>query len=229
MGSGPAVISTGFADLHRTIEGYYSNKVLKYGPTPLGVDWSCIPTQEMRFVQLLKLCDFSQPVSINDLGCGYGALIAHIEKRHRDKVINYVGVDLSSAMIAHAKGLWRSRPRTTFVQGSAAPHSATYSVASGVFNVKLTQPQAIWEQFIASTLKQMSDTSDLGFAVNLLMPPPSCQPAVPELYYADPDIWRTHCERDLGADVEVLTGYGMREYTLLVRFPVANGRRHSAN
>jgi hypothetical protein len=28
----------------------------------------------MRFVQLLKLRDFMSPFSLNDLGCGYGAL-----------------------------------------------------------------------------------------------------------------------------------------------------------
>lgn len=229
MSGNPSTISAEFADLYGTIEGYYSSKVLKHGPTPLGVDWSCVPTQEMRFVQLLKLCNFSRPVSINDIGCGYGALISHMEKRHRGKTITYVGVDLSPAMVAHASRLWKSRPRTTFLRGSAAPHPANYSIASGVFNVRLTQSGAIWERYIASTLKQMSETSDLGFAVNFLVPPPLCRPGVAELYYADPEVWRTFCEHDLGADVEVLTGYGMQEYTLLVRFPKANGRRHAAD
>jgi hypothetical protein len=48
-------------------------KIRKFGATPLGVDWTCVSTQQLPFVQLLKLCDTS-PASLNDLGCGYGAI-----------------------------------------------------------------------------------------------------------------------------------------------------------
>ena len=63
----PTAVSSDLGALHRMVAGYYTDKVTRHGPTPLGVDWSCLPTQEMRFVQLLKLCDFSQPLSLNDI------------------------------------------------------------------------------------------------------------------------------------------------------------------
>ncbi|MDP2369618.1 class I SAM-dependent methyltransferase [Rhodoferax sp.] len=212
----PIAVNSDLGALHRMVAGYYTDKVTRHGPTPAGVDWSCLPTQEMRFVQLLKLCDFSQPLSLNDIGCGYGALLSYLKKRHRHASIDYLGVDLSAAMITHAKRLFGDRPLTAF---EAAPHGtrvADYSVASGIFNVKLDQPLATWEQLVADTLRRMSRSSVRGFAVNFLTPPPAQSRTIPELYYAPSQQWRTHCEQVLGARVEVLPDYGMREYTLLV-------------
>lgn len=205
-----------FDALHRMVAGYYTERVALHGATPLGVDWSCLPTQEMRFVQLLKLCDFSRAFSINDIGCGYGALLQYLKKRHRRATVDYLGVDLSAAMIAHAERRFHDRALTVFQVASHATRAAHYSVASGIFNVKLDQPLRTWERFIADALQRMSESSLRGFAVNFLAPAPIEGRAIPELYYAAPNRWRRHCEQTLGARVEVLADYGMREYTLLV-------------
>ena len=85
------------------IEAYYGDKVARHGATPRGVDWTCVPTQELRFVQLLSLCDFSRPFSLNDLGCGYGALTGFISLFHPQAEVDYLGVDLSRAMIRRAR------------------------------------------------------------------------------------------------------------------------------
>lgn len=196
------------------VEQYYTQKVTTHGATPLGVDWSCVPTQEMRFVQLLKLCSFDSPLSLNDVGCGYGALLAFLAKRFRSKAVDYLGIDLSPAMIAQARQKWRRRRETEFAVGSISPRIADYSIASGIFNVKLSQAVDVWEHFTAKTLANMHKTSRRGFAVNFLSPLAS---HAPELYCVHPDIWREHCERAFNTKVEVISGYGMREYTLLAR------------
>ena len=200
---------------------YYSKKVLTYGATPLGVDWSCVPTQEMRFVQLLKICEFDGPVTLNDIGCGYGALLAFIGKRHRRKTIDYLGVDLSAEMIKQARKRWQRRwgecALTMFQVGCSSFRPADYAVASGVFNVKLNQPTDLWEQMIAQTLSEMHATSQRGFAVNFLAPMPDGARHIPELYRVPPGVWSCYCQQTLGAEVELIDGYGLREYTLLVR------------
>ena len=196
---------------------YYSRKIGTFGATPLGVDWSCVPTQQMRFVHLLKLCNFDAPITLNDVGCGYGALLAFLAKRFRGKAVNYLGIDLSPAMIAHAQVLWRKRQDTAFAVASISPRTADYSIASGIFNVKLTQPVDLWEHFVAKTLADMHATSRRGFAVNFLAPSSAQTPAIPELYSAHPDVWRQHCEQAFNSRVEIIAGYGMREYTLLAR------------
>ena len=168
-------------------------------------------------MQLLRLCDFEAPFSLNDIGCGYGAMLAFLAQRHRRKTIDYLGVDLSSAMIAEAHQLWCKRPNTEFVVASTSPRVADYSVASGIFNVKLNQPDALWTQFIKKTLAMIRATSRRGFAVNFLAPLTTGATGKPELYRAPSTIWGRYCEREFGATVEVLGSYGMREYTLLVR------------
>src|SRR5438874_9086359 len=92
-----------FGRVYSDVEAYYGARVAKHGATPLGVDWSCWATQNLRFVQLLKLCDFSQAFALNDIGCGYGALAAYLAMRHATVVIDYLGVDLSQAMIRRAR------------------------------------------------------------------------------------------------------------------------------
>ena len=221
-------LTSGLNQLFGQVGQYYSKKITTYGPTPFGVDWSCVPTQEMRFVQLLKICAFSggtnRAISLNDIGCGYGALLAFLDKRHRKKKIDYLGVDISPAMIAQARLRWKARAVTSFQVGSSGFRVADYSVASGIFNVKLTQPTAMWEKMIGYILSEMHTTSQRGFSVNFLTPMPDGTSHIPELYCAPPDVWCSYCQQTLGAQVEVVTGYGLREYTLLVRHASSSTR-----
>ncbi|MDI1273584.1 trans-aconitate 2-methyltransferase [Polaromonas sp.] len=203
--------------LHADIECYYTQKVLAHGATPLGVDWTCRPTQELRFVQLLKLCDFRQPFSLNDVGCGYGALLAFLARRHRGAQVDYLGTDLSQAMIDRAKLSWRPSIRSRFVVTGGIPRVADYSVASGIFNVKLEQPAARWTVFIKQMLAAMHATSRLGFAVNFLAPMGPSMQNIPELYRTSPEIWVRYCKRQFNTKVELASDYGMSEFTLLVR------------
>ncbi|TAM47792.1 MAG: class I SAM-dependent methyltransferase [Burkholderiaceae bacterium] len=210
-----------FADLHAAIARYYTETVQTHGATPHGVDWRCVPTQELRFVQLLKLCDFSAPFSLNDLGCGYGALLAYLARRHGATPVDYLGVDLSAAMISAARRHWGGKRNpgrhAEFAVGHASARSADYSVASGIFNIKLDPSAARWRRFVAATLEQLHASSRHGFAVNFMAPLPRGVTGSAGLYRTPAGVWRRWCEQHLGATVEVVKGYGMREYTLLVR------------
>jgi len=207
----------GLGDIHATIQAYYDQKLQRYGATPLGVDWTCLATQELRFVHLLKLCDFSTAFSLNDLGCGYGALVAYLTKYHSQAEVDYLGVDLSAAMVRRAKRLHQRQGIVRFINGSVSPGIADYSVASGIFNVKLHHSLVSWERFVRGTLVDMDATSRRGFAVNFMAPVPRGQSSPVELYRTTPDAWTSYCQEKLGCSVEVLENYGMREFTLLAR------------
>ena len=213
----PTPVAPNLAAVHTTIARYYTDTLQAHGATPHGVDWACRPTQELRFVQLLKLCDFSAPFSLDDLGCGYGALLAYLAWRHPIAEVDYLGVDLSSEMIAAARRRWRRRRDTSFTVGHASPRLADYSVASGIFNVRIQVPAARWRRFVAATLDAMHANSRRGFAVNFIAPLPRGATGSAGLYRTPPGTWRRYCEQRLGAKVEVVKGYGLREYTLLVR------------
>lgn len=202
--------------VYARIEAYYEDKVARHGAIPLGVDWTCAPTQELRFVQLLKLCDFSRPVSLNDVGCGYGALTGFIARRYPQAEIDYLGVDLSRAMIGRARRRHRGMAGRRFVVGSDIPRIADYGVASGVMNVMLDHPRPLWEEFVADTLRGMHASSRLGFAVNFKAEKPGGVETA-GLYRTAPAPWIAFCRQILGCTADVVDGYGMREFTLLVR------------
>ena len=211
-------------DIYSDVEAYYSARVAKYGATPLGVDWSCQATQNLRFVQLLKLCDFSAPFALNDIGCGYGALAAFLAERYPDSKVDYLGVDLSPAMVRRARRRF-SGPGRRFSLAKSSPRVADYSVASGIMNISCGHTRANWESYVATTLRQMRRTSRAGFAVNFMTeaarPDISEDPLATELYRTAARPWIRFCKRDLGCAVETIDGYGMKEFTLLVRCPPA--------
>jgi len=203
--------------IHRAVERYYTAKIALHGPTAAGVDWSCEATQELRFLQLLRLCEFGPPFSLNDLGCGYGALFGCIGRNWPAQAVDYLGVDLSKAMVAQARRLWRGARAARFRVGHGSPRTADYSVASGVFNVMLDAQRDAWEDFIRSTLTRLRDTSARGFAVNFLAPLPPHLPQPRELYRCAPSVWQDFCARHLSVQARLLAGYGLNEYTLIVR------------
>ncbi len=183
---------------------------------PLGVDWSCTASQWLRFVQLLKICSFDKPFSLIDLGCGYGALATFLADRHAGAMVDYLGIDLSPAMIRRARRQHRGRPAIRFWVGRNSAEQADYVVASGIMNVMLGCAPAIWENFVGTMLLDIHRMGRQGFAVNFLSKPTAGAPSG-QLYCPDPKRWSRFCEQEFGGSVEVLDAYGLREFTLLVR------------
>lgn len=205
----------GLSTVRADVDRYYSGRLGRHGATPLGVGWTCVPTQELRFVQLAKLFDLSKGFSVNDVGCGYGALLGYLRKRHRKASIDYLGLDLSQAMVDEARRRWKAVDSAQFVLSGDAYRRADYCVASGIFNVKLGHDRSTWETFIAETLAQMYANSRRGMAVNFLLKDKTLD-EIPELYRCPSSRWVDHCRR-LGASVEMRNNYGMPEFTLLLR------------
>ena len=200
------------------VSAYYSGTLQRFGAMPLGVDWPNRLNQELRLVQLLKVCDLSARRSLNDVGCGYGALRALLSRRHRCAQIDLLGTDVSPAMVAAARRRWRHRADCAFEVAEGAVRLADYSLASGIFNVKLACPLPEWEALVAGTLDNLKRHSRLGYAANYTAPPAPGQASPPELYRPAAERWLAHlADTQPGAGVTVLRGYGLPEYTLLVR------------
>jgi SAM-dependent methyltransferase len=205
------------ADIYTTITRYYAAKILRHGATPRGVDWTCTATQELRFVQLLRVCGGSARFSLDDFGCGYGAARGYLDRWHGHATVDYLGLDLSATMVRRAQRLWGERAGARFVVGSTSPRVADYAIASGLFNVRLHEPPDRWTAFIARTLADMAASSRRGFAANFMAPKERAADEEAELYRSAPAPWTDYCERVLGGSVELVAGYGLREFTLLVR------------
>jgi SAM-dependent methyltransferase len=201
-------------ELHAKVRDYYSGTLERHGPTPLGVDWPNVLSQYLRFVQLVKLCDFGRSFSLNDFGCGYGALLEFLAMRYGDAAVTYRGIDISPAMVAAASVRWGGNKQAIFAVGSQCGAPADYSLASGIFNVRLGHPVTEWEAYVETILVDLAASSRIGFAVNFMLPRDE-DPAEAGLYRIAPERWTQFCKRF--GRVETVADYGMREFTLLVR------------
>ena len=198
------------------VSRYYSDKLAKHGPTPAGVDWKNGESQELRFRQFLGLFrDASEPLSVNDLGCGYGAFYDYLARL--GMACEYVGADISLAMIEQARLLHSGSPNCRLVVGAGELPVADYTVASGIFNVKLGTSQAAWEAGMRDTIRSMDRLSRRGFAFNCLTIYSDADKMVDRLYYADPCQYFDFCKRSFSPHVALLHDYGLYEFTLLVR------------
>lgn len=197
------------------VNGYYTERILAHGSTPLGVDWNSQSSQELRFEQLLKLVCDQGGFRIIDYGCGYGALARHLLSK--DCEFAYVGYDLSLEMLSAARSLNADLPQCRFVQDDASLSIADYTVASGIFNVKLDVPSAEWESYMTATLDRLHDLSESGFAFNVLTSYSDEERRRSDLYYADPCSLFDYCKRRYSPNVALLHDYGLYEFTVLVR------------
>jgi SAM-dependent methyltransferase len=202
--------------LREAVEAYYSGTLRRHGAAPRGVDWSNTASQFLRFAQLVKICGFGAPFSLNDFGCGYGALLAYLADHHASVAVTYRGVDIVPDMIEAARHRWKRTPCAAFAVGSECGGKADYSVASGVFNVRLGSPVTAWESYVESILSDLHASSRIGFSANF-MSPLADETAGENLYRVEPERWIGFCTDKLGCDVERISGYGLPEFTLLVR------------
>ena len=197
------------------VESYYSDKIEVHGPTAQGVDWNSPDSQRLRFVQLLKLVDRNQPFTINDYGCGYGALADYL--RSEGYAFQYLGFDISRKMVAKANELHAAMQGVTFVGKERDLREADYTVASGIFNVKLKAATEAWEGYMLRTLERISSLSKRGFAFNVLTKYSDAEFQRPDLYYADPLFLFDHCKTKFSRFVSLLHDYPLYEFTILVR------------
>jgi SAM-dependent methyltransferase len=197
------------------IDRYYSQRMITHGPTPQGVDWNSVESQELRFAQLLRICEGMGPFSVNDIGCGYGALVGYLVRSGYR--FQYRGFDISPTMINRASALYGSRVDCEFLSDPACLRQADYTVASGIFNVRLDVPVDRWQTYMLETIEQLNTLSQKGFSFNVLTSYSDSEYIRPDLYYADPCVLFDHCKRRYSRHVALLHDYGLYEFTILVR------------
>jgi SAM-dependent methyltransferase len=198
------------------VERYYSDRFAEHGATASGVDWNSPQSQELRFAQLLKVCiDRRRPFALNDYGCGYGALVPFLVRGGYD--VRYRGFDLSAAMLDYARRAHEEPPTVTFVASEDGLAQADYTVASGIFNVRLDTPSEDWEAYVASTLATLASLSTRGFAFNMLTSYSDADRMRSDLYYGDPRFYFDYCKRHFSRNVALLHDYGLYEFTMIVR------------
>lgn len=198
------------------VANYYAEKLAEHGDTPRGVDWNGEESQMVRFAQLCKIIDPKTPnFSLNDLGCGYGALLDYLQDNHA--ACTYLGVDVSLEMIKVAEQRHATAAQGRFITAAEPDEVADYGLASGIFNVRLGRSDAEWFDYLQATLDVLDRTSSVGFAFNCLTSYSDEDKKRDYLYYADPCQLFDLCKRRYSRQVALLHDYGLYEFTILVR------------
>lgn len=194
---------------------YFSATLAEHGSTAEGVGWNGSRSQETRFEQLLHVITKAEKFSINDLGCGYGALLDYMKSRYQNIIYN--GYDVSERMIHMASSSHSKSPSTGFFVANEPSCPADYGVASGIFNIRLGRSDSECYECLLSTLDALDRTSRCGFAFNCLTTYSDADKMRNDLYYANPCVVFDVCKRRFSRHVALLHDYDLYDFTVIVR------------
>ena len=118
--------------------------------------WAGILTTpaKLHFRHLPKVVDLTVPFSINDFGCGYGAVVEYL-KKEADSFL-YCGFDISPEMIRKEKERYGTTDGVSFfgLESELSPAD------SGIFNGTFETPVPEWEAYSDQELRR----ADLCYA-----------------------------------------------------------------
>jgi len=85
------------------VKKLYTDSLKEYGVNSKSVGWTTEEGQILRFKKLCEVIeDKNTPFTVNDLGCGYGAMFEYLKKNNFN-IVHYNGYDISEEMLETAK------------------------------------------------------------------------------------------------------------------------------
>ena len=202
--------------IHKDIDNYYTEKVKAYGATPQGVDWNGEESQFLRFKKSSKVIK-NNNFSIADIGCGYGKYVDYLQNNF--KIFDYIGYDLSQEMIQIANKNYKNYKNMNFmhINNMSDIEVSDYSIASGIFSVKMQHSNKDWLSYISETLVKINEKTTNGFAFNMLSKYSDKEFMRDNLYYADPLFIFDFCKRNFSKNISLIHDYDLYEFTMLVK------------
>lgn len=199
------------------IDKFYQDNLRQFGSTAKGVGWKNDEAQRVRFSQLLKLVSSQEAFSINDLGCGVADFVDFLTNEKHS--FRYHGYDMMPEMIQRARRKFANNESVLLqvISGTSEISQADYTIASGIFNIRLTSSDETWLQHILDTITIMNNKSKIGFAFNILSLYSDQEFRKAELFYADPLYLFDFCKRSFSKNVALLHDYGQYDFTIIVR------------
>lgn len=196
---------------------YMERSLKEYGTSSRGVGWNSKEGQILRFQKLLQVLGDSVSqgrgeFSLNDLGCGYGALLQYCIDENFG-ITHYYGYDISWDML-DAAGKIEYNDKTLLC-ASKLQTMADYSVTSGIFNTIFDNNKQEWREYVLETLGNLNEFSRKGFAFNLLTDFVDYE--AENLYYANPCFFFEFCRKNFSRKVALLHDYDLWEWTIVVK------------
>jgi SAM-dependent methyltransferase len=197
------------------IKDYFIQKLETYGATPRGVDWNSNESQEIRFIQLIKVINASKKYSLLDFGSGFGTMYDYLVSLGHS--LQYTGYDIAVPMVEKGRTLHPKDPDCVFTTDINEVAFVDYATLSGTFNIKLDIDNNSWTDLVITGLQQMDQRAKKGFSFNLLTKYSDQDKMRPDLYYADPLFFFDYCKRNFSKNVALLHDYKVYDFTILVR------------
>jgi SAM-dependent methyltransferase len=203
-------------------QAYFTETISTHGATFKGVGWGSSDRQSRCFKQLMRISE--DPTSgnraadftLNDYGCGYGALVSYLTEQDY-RFSSYTGFEITPAMYDQAISKFGQVPGCRFTTDRSTLEPADYTIASGLLSLKLNHSQETWESYVLSLLNELWALSKHGLAFNSLTKYSDADKMRDDLYYADPCLLFNYCKTHFSKDVALLHDYGLYEFTILVR------------
>lgn len=160
---------------YKTISKYYDDCFMRHGDTPLGFGWPNHADTVIRHDVMLDMMENHRTSSLRpsfpsllDFGCGTGALLERV--RSRSMMVNYLGIDVNTAMIETAR---QKHPRDNFLcldliaDPSAVPE-VDFVVANGVFTVRDALSEEHMRGFFHGAVTMLFSKCRKGLAFNVM-------------------------------------------------------------
>ena len=195
----------------------YEWSIKKYGPNHRAAAWRDAKRQQRRFnifVGLISYDTSRNNVSINDLGCGYGAMFNTFKEMSQFSNGTYFGYDISKSMIETAKVEIKD-PRAQFILSHEATKNADYSFVSGTYNMKMAANDEEWQAYIKESIIQLWSKTNISLGFNMLNVQSPLREAT--LYYADPAYYMDFCQNHLKAKVRMVDLLHPNEFVIFIR------------
>ena len=197
-------------DLH----DHYRNTFLNHGPTSRGVDWGDKEwAAELRQTKMLEVIKDlpKQPISLLDVGCGYGALAQTIKKCSIN--INYSGIDVVEDMVQEAK---KRNPDYSFKSVDFFEMDLgcyDYVVCNGILTQKKSASTSEMNLYAQDLIKKMFSICKYGIAFNVMNTHVNF--FKDNLYYRNPSELMAWCQSEITTHLRIDCAYDLwYEYTV---------------
>jgi SAM-dependent methyltransferase len=204
-------------DILSAVVNSYDCSINKYGPTHRAVAWQNAERQQRRFQIFFGLLSYDNDrdnISINDLGCGYGAMFNTFQALPQFRDGTYFGYDISKSMIDAARKNIQD-PRAIFINSHYATEKADYSFVSGTYNMKMAASDGEWQEYVKENLVQLWSKTRISLGFNMLNTQSPLR--LRTLFYADPIYFVRFCKKYLSDKVRMIDLLHPNEFVILIR------------
>jgi SAM-dependent methyltransferase len=193
--------------------------VERNGPTPAAV-WldrrDALRNGLRRCEAIFRMLEDAPDFSVLDLGCGPGLALPYLDERHGARMRDYLGVDISPALLDVAR---RQHPGRRFEERDiiAAPlpeRSFDFVGINGVLTARYTLSHEAMEAFAREFLA--SAWASTGQALSFNVMSPFVDWTRDDLFHWPVEQALGFCIGHLSRHVNVIADYGLYEYTVQV-------------